>query len=806
MNRLLASVLFLAAALAAALLVWRGGGGGSALNLQFGKLSVQVISPTLFRFDIDGASKELPRLLDLKAQRVEGARRTDTGFETPAIAVKVDSERLCFDVYDKSAGISLAEVCANPQEHTLNLNAPLMTHAYGLGEQMSSSPNQSWTGQIRKPGDKMGNMMEGFENAMTGNAQFPILYALGEGKRNFALIYDNVFPQTWNFQNQPWTASAPNGPVRGYFFAGRDLPDLRRQFMAVSGRPPVPPAKAFGLWISEYGFDNWRELEGKVNSLRASGFPIEGAVLDLQWFGNITKGSEMSGMGALEWDLNNFPDPKGKIAELKAQGIGLMAIEEPFIARKVLDRRANKPIFEILEKKGFLAREGNAPDAPPVALDPEGWWGNGGMMDFVQAEAADFWHDYKRQPLIEVGLIGHWTDLGEPEMYSEGAYYDKGRYAHAEIHNIYNLRWSESVWRGYQRNKVEQRPWIMSRSGTIGSQRYGVGMWSGDIGSNMQSLAATVRAHSHMSLSGIDYFGSDAGGFHRTALKGGNLSEMYTQWFAASALFDVPVRPHTLNLCNCNETAPDKIGHKESNLFHMKLRAALLPYYYSLAHEAQRAGEAFISPLVYHFQEDAQTRDISDQKMIGPYLMAASVAKDNVQARDVYFPAGQWVDFHSGEAIQSRGQWARNVKVRHSGRLQLPLYAREGAIVPMHGEHGELNFRIFPSKDVSTFNLYEDDGRTNAYLRGERRLTQIRTQQSEDGIDIIVGRPQGTFKGAEARRTLYLDVYSQSRPVAVMVGEEPLESQYWSYQNKRARVRLDGVPADEARQVRLVFQ
>ena len=87
-------------------------------------------------------------------------------------------------------------------------------------------------------------------------------------------------------------------------------------------------------------------------------------------------------------------------------------------------------------------------------------------------------------------------------------------------------------------------------------------MWSADIGTNLGNLAAHLNAQMHMSFSGIDYFGSDIGGFYRGALGGGDLSETYTQWFADGMILDVPGRLHTENLCNCKETAPDRIGQQ----------------------------------------------------------------------------------------------------------------------------------------------------------------------------------------------------------------------------------------------------
>ena len=124
---------------------------------------------------------------------------------------------------------------------------------------------------------------------------------------------------------------------------------------------------------------------------------------------------------------------------------------------------------------------------------------------------------------IADGVIGHWIDLGEPEMYDPNDWTAgvlPGKHGHADYHNLYNLKWAEGIARGYARNAVDRRPFMMARSGAGGIQRFGAGLWSGDIGSNLDNLDAHLNAQMHMSLSGVDYFGADIGGFHRGATGG----------------------------------------------------------------------------------------------------------------------------------------------------------------------------------------------------------------------------------------------------------------------------------------------
>src|SRR5262249_9214073 len=153
-----------------------------------------------------------------------------------------------------------------------------------------------------------------------------------------------------------------------------------------------------------------------------------------------------------------------------------------------------------------------------------------------------------------------------------------------DVHNVFTFHWIESIARGYARNGVTQRPFMMARSGAAGMQRFGAAMWSADIASRASSLATHMNAQLHMSMSGIDYYGSDIGGFHRDALDG-DIRELYTEWFADGMLLDVPGRVHTDNdSCkNCYETAPDRVGDAASNLDNLRLRYELSAYVYSLA-------------------------------------------------------------------------------------------------------------------------------------------------------------------------------------------------------------------------------
>jgi alpha-glucosidase len=630
----------------------------------------------------------------------------------------------------------------------------------------------------------------------------------------------------WNFEdNANWYASTWGDQLRWFVMTGPSLKDLRSDFMELTGRPPVPPRPTFGLWISEFGYDNWDEIREDLDSLMANQFPVDGVALDLQWFGGNFDSNERDAvcqpdrMGTLQFNLKNFPAPETEIKKFfDNYGVRFMTIEEPLIDNRI-------PEHANLWNQKFLAR---VSDMEPVTVTRDFrkngaasncvWWGQGGLMDWSNPNARQFWHQQKRLNLSLMGITSHWLDLGEPEMYyQDGIYHgfpDLGKTRHGDIHNVYNLFWAKGVFEGY-RNPTNQsqlkqalglheapRHFTLSRAGTVGSQRY-TGMWSGDVAPNMENLRGHLQTQMHMSLAGMDYYSSDAGGF-LPAQDGGiqpsQVDELYTQWFANNALLDIPLRPHAWAFGEENgniHIAPDHRGHKPSNRANLLLRYELAPYLYSLAHRAHRFGEPVFPPLVYHFQDDPNVPGIGNVKLIGDALLLGIVATFGQTDRRVYLPRGRWVDYHSGRWYDSVGGEISGValyreRLHQPSIFTVPLFARAGAIIPQMyvdektrtisgrrdidratlSDEGrqreniltnELRLKIFASTDESSFTLYEDDGMTLDYLNGKVRETEISQHAEVDKIVVTVHEARGTFHGANALRTNRIEMVVDKR-------------------------------------------
>ena len=252
------------------------------------------------------------------------------------------------------------------------------------------------------------------------------------------------------------------------------------------------------------------------------------------------------------------------------------------------------------------------------------------------------------------------------------------------------------------------------------------------------------------------------------------------------------MRPHTNNLCNCQETAPDRIGDMASNLANIRLRYALSPYYYSLAHRAYLYGEPLFAPLVYYYQQDGNVRELGAQKMIGPDLMAGFSATLFQEFMDVYLPAGKWVDFHTFEWHNSAGEWLEKYPLIRDDLYQPPLFQRAGSIIPLMvvddqtmdimglrkdgTTRDELVLRVVASQDPSTFTLYEDDGTSIAYQNGAVRTTKISQQQEGDYVKLTVDAARGSYTGANQERNTWIElvINNEVKPKGITINGAPL--------------------------------
>ena len=372
------------------------------------------------------------------------------------------------------------------------------------------------------------------------------------------------------------------------------------------------------------------------------------------------------------------------------------------------DERA-LPEYEAANTQGFLAH----PDA-------KWWFGSGGMPDFANPAAADWWNGLQR-PLYQQGVAFFKNDDGEylPEDARSAAGMDG-----CEYHNLYGFYYGRAQFAGAA--AARERPLIYARSVWAGSQRYPA-LFLGDQKPTRQGMQNSLRAGLNLSLAGFAYWTADVFG-----LDGKTTPELHMR-YAQYALFS-PIARYFWRPPEIDDTRlPWSHGPQVEANFrqYCELRYRLLPYLVTLAWQAYLSGLPILRPLMLEFQEDPRLAEVADQFLLGDRLMFCPVLQSGARARRIRLPEGAWHDFWSDQS------WLGPVEIDYPAPLDhLPVLARGGTILPMGpilqsipDDHRftTLQLHLWPPYPAA-LTFYDDDGRSSDYQHGAYTRTEIRAR------------------------------------------------------------------------------
>jgi alpha-glucosidase len=289
---------------------------------------------------------------------------------------------------------------------------------------------------------------------------------------------------------------------------------------------------------------------------------------------------------------------------------------------------------------------------------------------------------------------------------------------HARYHNVYGMQMARSTFEGLKRLRPDARPFVLTRAGYAGVQRYSA-VWTGDNVATWDHLRLSLTMLLNMGVSGVALIGSDVGGF-----SGNPSPELYTRWLQAAALTPF-LRSHSESGSNPHEPYSFPKEYADINRASIELRYRLLPYLYTLFQEHTRTGAPVMRPLWFEYPDDARTYLIEDEYLVGRDLLVAPVVTESVTKRRVYFPAGDnWVDWWTGKTYEG----GKDAEVE-APLDRLPLFARAGAVLPTQAvvQHtGEmtrapLTLLVVRGADGAS-SFYEDAGEGFGYARGASRI------------------------------------------------------------------------------------
>lgn len=600
----------------------------------------------------------------------------------------------------------------------------------------------------------------------------PFYLGLERGEA-YGIFFDNSYRSYFDFgrSSQRYAAfAAEGGEMNYYFFWGPSIKKVLGRYADLTGHMPMPPLWALGNQQSRWSYYPDSLVEEVVRRYREENLPLDVVHLDIDY---------MQDYRVFTWNRERFPDPDGLINRLSRQGVKVVTIVDPGVKYQpqgqsvtsshpeLEDQSKSYYVFNEGMRQGFFQKRKNG-----ELFIPKVWPGESVFVDFTRQEARAWWGDLHRACTAH-GVAGIWNDMNEPSDFVDQTgknqldvvSYDEGENStHAKNRNVFALLEARATYEGLQRLQPNARPYVITRAGYAGIQRYST-MWTGDTVSNWETLALSVPVFQSLGLSGEIFVGSDVGGF----IGRGN-GELLARAYEVSFLAPF-CRNH--KVIDGYDQEPWRFGKYYEDVIrkYLKLRYRLLPFLYTTLEEGHRTGVPLFRPLLLNYQRDENVANLDDEFMVGSDLLVAPITAANQTSRMVYLPAGAWYDYWTGR------KFAGGTMIRAEAPLEtVPMYVRAGSIIPLWpqmnyvGERpvDQITFEIYTDDaGRASTSLYEDDGTSPAYTRGAFRRTSLEASRQNSAFLIKIDAPVGSYQPSPRNFLLRLRTNAAARQVLV---------------------------------------
>ncbi|RNI28835.1 glycoside hydrolase family 31 protein [Rufibacter latericius] len=582
----------------------------------------------------------------------------------------------------------------------------------------------------------------------------------------YGIFFDNTHKTEFKLgseSNDYFSFEAPGGEMLYYFIFGNNYKQIIEGYTQLTGKPIMPPKWAFGFSQSRGLMTREDMTRDIAKEYRARKIPIDIMYQDIGWTKNLQD---------FEWG-RGYQNPKQMLKDLAADGFKMIVSQDPVISQ------ANKKQWSEADSLGYFAtdiRTGKSYDMPWP------WGGNCGVVDFTKPGVADWWGTYQQKPLAD-GVKGFWTDMGEPAWSNEDAV-DRLNMRHhlgmhEEIHNVYGLTWDKVVKEQFEKHNPNQRIFQMTRAAYAGLQRYTFG-WSGDSGNGSDVLEGWGQLANQipMSLSAgmglIPFWACDISGYCGDIKDYPAMAEFYTRWMQFGVFNPLSRAHHEGNTAvEPWLFGPDAERRSKEAI---ELKYKLFPYIYTYGREAHDTGVPLMRALLLEFPNDVETFKADTQFMFGKELLVAPVVEKGAVTKKVYLPEGQWIDFKDGKTVYNGSQW-----ITYDAPLDVtPVFVKKGSIIPMMPLMQYLHekptypimLEVFPASEgqSASFELYEDDGETNNYLRNIYAKTKFTSITSKHNWTVRVNEREEKGYTSTKPRNLVIKLHASQEPKSVTLG------------------------------------
>jgi len=529
----------------------------------------------------------------------------------------------------------------------------------------------------------------------------------------YGIFLDNSYKTLFNFGASTDDLfsffSADGGEMDYYFFGASSVAEIIEDYTWLTGRMPLPPYWSLGYQQSRWGYYPESEVMGIATKFRDKQIPCDVIYLDIDY---------MDQYKVFTWHPERFPNPEKTIGDLREMGFHTVVIIDPGIKIEqgyaTYEQGIKGDLF--IKYPGGRLYTGNV------------WPGRCHFPDFTN-EPTRLWWGKQFQPLVSRGIEGFWNDMNEPSAWGQSIpdivefSFDGHGATTAEAHNVYGLEMARSTYEGTRALLNGRRPFVLTRAGFSGIQRYSA-VWTGDNSATDDDLLQGVRLMTSLGLSGVSFTGSDVGGFIGSPTK-----ELFLRWLSVG-VFTPFFRTHSE--VNSLDQEPWSYGETSESIARslIELRYRLLPYLYSMFRISYLSGLPVARSLAIDYSFDPRIYDwrYQNEYLFGDAILVAPVTSEQ-KFQKVYLPAGSWYRFSDQERFQGKSEAIVDAPLN-----DLPVFVKAGSILPLQSViqySGQppsqlLELRIYNGEEESSFDLYEDDGSTYNFEQGAFRNRTIR--------------------------------------------------------------------------------
>ena len=458
------------------------------------------------------------------------------------------------------------------------------------------------------------------------------------GKVSFEVASEMVSRTQFSVAGQTLSYLVIHGPTPA---------DVLRKYTALTGRPALPPAWSFGLWLTTSFTTSYDEetVTSFVDQMAERDLPLSVFHFDTFWMREFH-------WCDFEWDPAVFPDPPGMLKRLRDRGLRTCLWINPYIAQR-------SAMFAEGQANGYLVRK---PDGDVWQWDR--WQAGMGLVDFTNPDART-WYAGKLAALVEMGVDAFKSDFGE-RVPTEVVWHDGSD--PERMHNYYTQLYNQVVFDVLEEHRGEGEAVLFARSATVGGQQFPV-HWGGDNSATFESMAESLRGGLSLTSSGFGFWSHDIGGF-----EGRPDPTVFKRWIAFGLLSS-----HSRLHGNHSYRVPWLFDEESVDVLrsftHLKYR--LMPYLFEAARQAHEQGLPVMRPMVVGFPGDPAVTHLDRQYLLGGDLLVAPVLSADGTV-DYYVPAGRWTRFGTDEVVEGPG-WVHETH----GFDSVPLLVRPGAVVPI---------------------------------------------------------------------------------------------------------------------------